>query len=95
MVLFDSHTDHPGVIFDDCLTAEAASRLTGDNPIAFVTTLSSPRRCLLTLCLLDLACCPGGSVLLDHLDHFWVVKYLDLVGSLCASLTDLTDYWVE
>lgn len=91
MVHFDSHIDHPGVIFDDYLTAEAASRLTGYNPTAFVTTLTS----LLTLCLLDLARCPGGSVLLDHLDHFWVVKYIDLTGSLCASLTDLTDYWVE
>ncbi|MBN1121547.1 MAG: helix-turn-helix domain-containing protein [Anaerolineae bacterium] len=31
MVLFDSYTDQSGVIFDDCLTAEAASRLTGYN----------------------------------------------------------------
>ena len=31
MVLFDSHTDHPDVIFDDCLTVEAASKLTGYN----------------------------------------------------------------
>jgi hypothetical protein len=29
MVLFDSHADHPGVIFDDCLTAEAAPKLAG------------------------------------------------------------------
>jgi excisionase family DNA binding protein len=31
MVHFDSHIDQPGVIFDDCLTAEAASKLTGYN----------------------------------------------------------------
>jgi hypothetical protein len=30
-MFFDSYTDHPGVIFDDCLTAEAASELTGYN----------------------------------------------------------------
>lgn len=31
MVLFDSQIEQSGVIFDDCLTAEAASRLTGYN----------------------------------------------------------------
>ena len=31
MFPFDSHTDQPGVIYDDCLTAEAASKLTGYN----------------------------------------------------------------
>ena len=31
MVLFDSQNDHPGVIVDNCLTAEAAAKLTGYN----------------------------------------------------------------
>ena len=31
MFLFDSQTDQPGVIYDECLTAEAASKLTGYN----------------------------------------------------------------
>ena len=31
MFLFDSHTDEPGVIYYECLTAEAASKLTGYN----------------------------------------------------------------
>jgi len=31
MGLFDSDREHPGIIFDNCLTSEAASELTGYN----------------------------------------------------------------